>query len=136
MIETQLAQIASSIPIANRGKIPGQPKAPVENVSMVSTGWGNPSRRPPHTNYVGRYNPPGNDSWDVMIAAVQEDSGVPIISCSIYDQYFDHALCDIGASVNIMPKIIFEQLQYPALSPTCMLVQLADSSIRYPEGIV
>ena len=71
-----------------------------------------------------------------MVAAVQEDPGVPMISCSIYDKYYEHALCDLGASVNIMPKVIFKELQYPALSPTTKLVQLADSSIRYPEGIV
>jgi len=58
-----------------------------------------------------------------------------MISCSIYDKYYEHALCDLGASVIIMPKVIFEELQYPTLSPTTMLVQLADSTIRYPEGI-
>jgi len=35
-----------------------------------------------------------------------------------------------------MPKVIFEQLQYPALFQTRMLVQLADSIVRHPEGIV
>jgi hypothetical protein len=59
-----------------------------------------------------------------------------MISCSIYDKYYKHTLCDLGASVNIMPKVIFKELQYPPLSPTTMLMQLADSSIRYPEGIV
>ena len=34
-----------------------------------------------------------------------------------------------------MPKVIYEKFDYPALSPTTMLVQLADSTIRYPEGI-
>ena len=33
-----------------------------------------------------------------------------------------------------MPKVIYEKLDYPALSPTTMLVQLADSTIWYPEG--
>jgi len=58
-----------------------------------------------------------------------------MISCSIFDQYYEHALCDLGASVNIMPIVIYEKLLYPALSPTYMCVQLADSTIRYPEGI-
>ena len=49
-----------------------------------------------------------------------------MISCSIYICHFEQALCDLGASVNIMPKTTFEKLSYPALSPT----------IRYPEGIV
>jgi len=58
MIETQLAQIAASLPAIESGKIPGQPESPVENVSMVSTGRGNSSRRPPRNNHAGRYNPP------------------------------------------------------------------------------
>ena len=37
--------------------------------------------------------------------------------------------------MNIMPKVIYEELDYPALSPRTMLVQLADSTVRYPEGI-
>ena len=82
------------------------------------------------------YNPPKNDSWDGLVAAVQEDLGVPMISCSIYDKYFEQCLCDLGASINIMPKVSFEELQYPTLSPTTMLMQLVDSSVRYPEGIV
>ena len=59
-----------------------------------------------------------------------------MISGSIYDWYFEQALCDLGASVNIMPKITFEKLTYPDVSPTMMCVQLANSTIRYPEGIV
>ena len=34
-----------------------------------------------------------------------------------------------------MPSVIYEELQYPALSPTTMFGQLADSTIRYPKGI-
>ena len=30
---------------------------------------------------------------------------------------------------------IYEALEYPTLSPTTMLVQLADSTIQYPKGI-
>ena len=83
MIKTQLAQIAASLPAVESGKIPGQPESLVESVSMVSTGRGNSSRRPPHNNHAGRYNPPRNDVWDGMVAAVQEDPRVPMISCSI-----------------------------------------------------
>jgi len=71
-----------------------------------------------------------------LAATIREDPETPMISCSIFDCNFDHALCDLGASVNIMPKVTFEKLSYPALSPTMMCVQLADSTVRYPEGIV
>ena len=50
-----------------------------------------------------------------------------MISHSIFDQSYTRALCDLGSSINIMPKVIFE---------TRMFVQLADSTIRHPEGIV
>jgi len=107
MIGAQLAQIAASLPAVESGKIPGQPESPVENVSMVSTGRDNSSRRPPRNNHAGRYYPPRNDVWDGMVAAVQEDPGVPMISCSIYIKHFERCLCDLGASVNIMPKVIY-----------------------------
>jgi hypothetical protein len=35
-----------------------------------------------------------------------------------------------------MPKAMFKELGYPAISPTMMTVQLADSSVKSPEGIV
>ena len=42
----------------------------------------------------------------------------------------------LGASVNIMPKATFEKLSYPTLFPTMMCVQLANSTIWYPESII
>ena len=59
-----------------------------------------------------------------------------MINCSIFDCEFHHALCDLGASVNVTLKVTFEKLSYPSLSPTTMCVQLADSTMRYPEGVV
>ena len=76
------------------------------------------------------------NAWGGVIAKLHEDPGMPMISCSIFDQSYTRALCDLGSSINIMPKVIFEQLQYPALSQTRMFVQLADSTIRHSEGIV
>ena len=117
MLETQLAQIAAAVPAAESGKIPGQHESPIETANMVSTGWGNLPRQAPRTNHAGRYNPPRNNVWDGMVAAVQKDPGVPMISCLIYVKNFEQCLCDLGVSVNIMPKVIYEELQYPALSP-------------------
>ena len=71
MIETQLAQIAAAVPVSETSKIPGQPKSPVETTNMVSTGWGNLPRQTCRTNHAGRYNPPKNDTWDGLVAAIQ-----------------------------------------------------------------
>ena len=65
----------------------------------------------------------------------KEDPGCPTIECSIGDQYFKSALCDLGASVSVMPKSVFDKLQHQPLTPTTMCLQLADQSIRYPAGI-
>jgi len=48
---------------------------------------------------------------------------------------FENALCDLGASVSIMPKTVFDKLDYSTLTPTTMCLQLADQSVRYPAGI-
>ena len=65
----------------------------------------------------------------------KKDLGFPTIRCSIGAQNFDKALCDLGASVIVMPKAVFDQLNYTELTPTPMQLQLADSSVRHPEGI-
>ena len=47
-----------------------------------------------------------------------------------------HALCDLGASVSVMPKVVYDKLNYYKLAPTAMCLQLADQTVRYPQGIV
>ncbi|KAL0463364.1 UNVERIFIED_CONTAM: hypothetical protein Slati_0224000 [Sesamum latifolium] len=49
---------------------------------------------------------------------------------------FDKVLCDLGASVNLMPYSIFEKLGMHELTPSIITLQLADRSIKYPRGIV
>lgn len=41
----------------------------------------------------------------------------------------------MGASVSVMPKDVFDKLNYTVLLPTPMRLQLADSSVCYPAGI-
>jgi hypothetical protein len=50
MIETKLAQIAASIPVNNKGKIPGQPENSLEKVNAVTTRGGKSTRDPPNPN--------------------------------------------------------------------------------------
>jgi hypothetical protein len=65
----------------------------------------------------------------------KNDPGCPAIDCSIETQNFENALCDPGASVNVMPKKVFDKLNYSRLMPTSMCLQLADQSVCYPAGI-
>jgi hypothetical protein len=65
----------------------------------------------------------------------KKDPGCPTIDCSIRDQHFDNALCDLGASVSVSPKSVFDKLQHAKIVPTSMCLQLADQSLCYPIGI-
>ena len=50
------------------------------------------------------------------------DPGCHKISCSTGIQYFDQALCDLGASISIMPKAVFNKLNLTQLTPTPMML--------------
>jgi hypothetical protein len=65
----------------------------------------------------------------------KNDLGCPTIDCSIGDQYFNNALCDLGASVSVMPAAVYHKLNHSILEPTSMCLQLADQSVRYHLGI-
>jgi hypothetical protein len=57
------------------------------------------------------------------------DLGVQTISYLIGTQKFDQALCDLGESVSVMPKVIYDKLNHDSLVPTSMHLQLVDQSI-------
>ncbi|KAJ1288524.1 hypothetical protein BS78_02G095400 [Paspalum vaginatum] len=65
----------------------------------------------------------------------KKDPGSPTIPCSIGNQVFNEALCDLRASISVMPKVDFDKLSHAALTPTTMCLQLADQSIRHPARI-
>lgn len=58
------------------------------------------------------------------------------IPCTIGDKFFGKALCDLGASINLMPLSIYSQLGLPEVKPTNVTLQLADRSLTYPWGKV
>nr|GEU68028.1 reverse transcriptase domain-containing protein [Tanacetum cinerariifolium] len=45
------------------------------------------------------------------------------------------ALADLGASINLMPLSVWEEISLPELTPTCMTLELADRSVSKPIGI-
>ncbi|XP_063941303.1 uncharacterized protein LOC135149505 [Daucus carota subsp. sativus] len=55
------------------------------------------------------------------------------ISCTIGPLSFDKCLCDLGASINLMPLSVFKKLGLPEPKPTNMYLQLAVRSITYPR---
>ncbi|XP_063949912.1 uncharacterized protein LOC135152753 [Daucus carota subsp. sativus] len=65
-----------------------------------------------------------------------KDPGSFTIPCTIGPLSFDKCLCDLGASINLMPLSVFKKLGLPEPKPTNMYLQLADRSITYSRGIV
>ncbi|KAH9716271.1 hypothetical protein KPL71_021404 [Citrus sinensis] len=56
------------------------------------------------------------------------------IPYSIRTRYTDRALCDLGASINLMSLSVFKQLGVGECRPTTITLQLADRSHAYLEG--
>jgi hypothetical protein len=52
----------------------------------------------------------------------KKDPECPTIDCSIGDQHFNNALCDLGASLSVMPKAVSNNLSYSTLEPTSMCI--------------
>ncbi|KAI3709612.1 hypothetical protein L2E82_39378 [Cichorium intybus] len=65
-----------------------------------------------------------------------KDPGSFTIPINIGDSEFGKALCDLGASINLMPLSIFRKLGPMEPRPTRVTLQLADRSIKYPYGII
>ena len=65
-----------------------------------------------------------------------KDPGSFTIPCTIGKMSFKKCLCDLGASINLMPLSVYADLGLPAPKPTNISLQLADRSVTYPRGIV
>nr|XP_017227786.1 PREDICTED: uncharacterized protein LOC108203384 [Daucus carota subsp. sativus] len=63
-----------------------------------------------------------------------KDPGSFTIPCTIGDSYCGMALCDLGASINLMPMSVFRKLGIGEVRPTTVTLQLADRSLAHPEG--
>ncbi|XP_021730526.1 uncharacterized protein LOC110697467 [Chenopodium quinoa] len=65
-----------------------------------------------------------------------QDPGSFSIPCSINEVHLGKALCDLGASVSLMPFSVYQKLNVGNLSPTNITLQLADRSTKLPIGKV
>nr|XP_016508394.1 PREDICTED: uncharacterized protein LOC107825980 [Nicotiana tabacum] len=83
-------------------------------------------------------NIPFFEAFQEMSGPVQkkEDPGAFTIPCTIGERDFAKALCDNGASINLMPLAIYKQVGLGMPRPTSMRLQMVDRSIKRPVGIV
>jgi hypothetical protein len=128
MIESQISQLAASVPVAEKGKI-------LRNLEELEI-----------MNLVDIFNAreyfvapprPLRPVWGEEDKLEKKgDPGRPVIPIHIEAHTFDEAVCDLGASVNIMPKVIYKKIHGQPLLYTTMCLQLADQTLCYPKGIL
>jgi len=66
----------------------------------------------------------------------QKDPGAFTILCVIGNVSFKRALCDLGASISVMPKHVYDSLSLEPLNKTSIVIQLVDRSFVYPLGMI
>ncbi|XP_070032850.1 uncharacterized protein [Nicotiana tomentosiformis] len=65
-----------------------------------------------------------------------EDPGAFTILCTIGSADFAKALCDLGASINLMPYSVFKTLGIGQPRHTSMRIQMEDRTMKRPLGII
>ncbi|GJZ93989.1 retrovirus-related pol polyprotein from transposon TNT 1-94 [Tanacetum coccineum] len=69
------------------------------------------------------------------ISKKEKDPGSFTLPCFINNVCFNNALVDLGASVSVMPLLIYLNLRLGKLAHTKLTVELADRIVKYPKGI-
>ena len=64
----------------------------------------------------------------------KKDLGASNIPCTIGLLHFAKALCDLGASINLMPLSIYKKLGLGDPKSTVMRLLMADRTVKRPIG--
>ena len=65
-----------------------------------------------------------------------KDPGSFTILCSIGKYEFKKALCDSGASINLMPLSVVRRLSLGEITPAIITLQMDDRSMAQSEGVL
>ena len=65
-----------------------------------------------------------------------KDPGSFTIPCTIRNSIFERALCDLGASINLMSLSILRQLGLGEARPTTVTLQLVERSLKHPREVI
>jgi hypothetical protein len=107
IIENQIAQLAATIHVSDLGKNLGKHKF-LSNLLI----W---SQR-------------GGYLVDPPFIAKEDDPGRPTITCFIGPHVFYNTFYDLGASINVMSKVIYDKILGGPLSTANFRLQIEDQS--------
>ncbi|XP_059290141.1 uncharacterized protein LOC132043695, partial [Lycium ferocissimum] len=65
-----------------------------------------------------------------------EDPGCFTLPCALGPMVFEKCLCDLGASVSLMPLSVAKKLGFTQYKKCRLSLVLADRSVKYPVGIL
>ena len=65
-----------------------------------------------------------------------KDPGSFTIPCPIGKYEFKKALCDSGASINLMALSVVQRMSLGELTPTTITLQMVDRSMAQPESVL
>jgi hypothetical protein len=117
--------MAGTVPPFDKGKMLGQSED-LETANLIDI-----------HNVVFYYTQPSEERWiDYSLSDKKGDPERPVIAISIGSHIFQEVVCDFRASVNIMPKVIYDKILGDPLLYTNMWLQLADQSLCYSKGIL
>ncbi|XP_042030629.1 uncharacterized protein LOC121777431 [Salvia splendens] len=107
-------------------------------------------KMPPISKFIkdylaGKVNEEGRMITEENVSAVIQRSDLPskktdpgmfTLPILIGDIQVKHAICDLGASINVLSYAIYKKLGEAKLVDTDIMIQLADRSSIHPEGIL
>nr|GMC62954.1 uncharacterized protein LOC109166929 [Ipomoea batatas] len=117
MLENQIANQASTSSTKVTGKLPACPENPREHVNAIVTRSGKKLEEPP-------------------LPADKLTKAKFTIPCVIGGSTINRSLCDLGASVNVMPLSLCKKLNLGEPQPVEFTLQFADRSTKNPIGIL
>nr|XP_025616874.1 uncharacterized protein LOC112709192 [Arachis hypogaea] len=65
-----------------------------------------------------------------------KDTGSFFLPCTIGNITIDKALCDLGASINLIPYSMMRKLCIEGVKPTQMSLELVDKSLVFPKEVI
>ncbi|GJY82057.1 homeodomain-like protein [Tanacetum coccineum] len=80
-------------------------------------------------------NMPASAILEDALPPKEKDPGSFTIPCYINNICFEKSLADLGASVSVMPYSTFTNIGLCELTPTKLIIELVDRTIKRPKGI-
>ncbi|KAG7564257.1 hypothetical protein ISN44_As10g010270 [Arabidopsis suecica] len=129
LVEKQLDGIEAVMPLTEVLKLIPDPHKDVRNLILERI-------KRYHDSDDGYNATPFQAVGEKIVQEKLEDPGSFTLPCSIRHLAFSNCLCDLGASVSLMPLSVARKLGFVQYRPCDLTLTLADRSSRRPFGLL